>query len=79
MIWRIYYARKGKHVHCRVFVGPIEGALGKAGDLCMDVDQFEEFTRVRQVVAIDFRAEEHHDPAVPVYFAPIGGMLRDRR
>ena len=58
MIWRLYYIRKGKHVHCRLFCGPQEGALGKCGDLVMQHEEFTEFTRIRQSLAIDFRAEE---------------------
>lgn len=41
MIFRLYYKRLGGHVHCRLFAGPQEGALGKCGDL---VFRHEEFT-----------------------------------
>lgn len=58
MIWRLYYIRKGQHVHCRLFCGPQEGALGKCGDLTMQHEEFTEFTRIRQCLPIDFRAEE---------------------
>lgn len=78
VIWRCYYKRAGGHVHCRLFCGPQEGALGKCGDLTFRVDEFEDFTRLRQVIAMDFRAEEDHDHAQPVYFAPIGGQPRSR-
>lgn len=78
MIWRCYYKRAGDHIHCRLFVGPIEGALGLSGNFVLNVDEFEEFTRLRQVIAMDFRAEDDHDRLRPVYFAPLGGRLRDR-
>lgn len=78
MIWRCYYKRLGQHVHCRLFCGSQEGALGKCGDLCMTVDEFEDFTRLRQVIPMDFRPEHDHDPNAPVYFALLGGRLRTR-
>lgn len=74
MIWRIYYIKKGGHVHCRLFCGPQEGALGKCGDLCFRVDEFTEFTRLRKVLAMDFRGELSGDPAegdFDVTFAPL--------
>lgn len=58
MIFRLYYKRRGGHVHCRLFCGPQEGALGKCGDLTFRLEEFTEFTRIRQSLAIDFRSEE---------------------
>jgi hypothetical protein len=43
MIWRMYYRKAGGHVHCRLFCGVQEGALGKCGDLTMRVEEFDEF------------------------------------
>jgi hypothetical protein len=43
MIFRIYHETAGGHVHCRVFAGRHDGALGKCGDLCMRVEEFEVF------------------------------------
>lgn len=55
MIWRMYYEKRGGHVHCALFAGPQEGALGKMGDLCMCANEFTEFTQVKRVLPIDFR------------------------
>ena len=54
MIFRIYHETAGGHVHMRVFAGKRDGALGKCGDLCMRVEEFEEF---RNCSLIDFRPE----------------------
>lgn len=43
MIFRLYYEVKGGHVHCRLFAGPHDGALGKCGDLCMRTNEFNLF------------------------------------
>jgi len=53
----MYYNKRGAHVHCRLFCGVQEGALGKCGELVMKVDEFTEFTRLRKVLAMDFRRE----------------------
>ena len=57
MIWRLYYEKGGGHVHCRLFCGPIKGALGKCGDLTFREAEFTEFTRIHRVIAMDFRRE----------------------
>ena len=41
MIFRLYHETRGEHVHCRLFAGPHDGALGKCGDLVMRVAEFE--------------------------------------
>jgi hypothetical protein len=41
MILRIRYRVQGAHVHCRVFIGPHEGALGLCGELVFRPDEFE--------------------------------------
>jgi hypothetical protein len=43
MIFRIYHETAGGHVHCRLFSGSHDGALGKCGDFCMRVDEFDAF------------------------------------
>lgn len=43
MIFRLFHETRGGHVHCRLFVGPHEGALGKCGDITMRVNEFELF------------------------------------
>jgi hypothetical protein len=48
MIFRIYHQTKGGHVHCRLFAGKQEGALGKCGDLTMRVTEFAEFQRITE-------------------------------
>lgn len=63
MIWRMYYVKQGGHVHCRLFCGPIEGALGKCGDITFREEEFTEFTRIRKVIAMDFRREMDKDGA----------------
>ena len=40
MIFRLYHETKGGHVHCRLFAGPHEGALGKCGDFVMRIKEF---------------------------------------
>ena len=57
MIWRLYYAKHGDHVHCRLFCGMQKGALGKCGDLTMRHDEFTEFTRIHRVLGIEFFRE----------------------
>ena len=61
MIWRMYYKKLGGHIHCRIFCGPQEGALGKCGDLTFREHEFTEFTRLRKVLAMDFRREVEMD------------------
>jgi hypothetical protein len=43
VIFRIYYEQRGNHVHMRVFCGVHDGAMAKAGDLCMRAEEFETF------------------------------------
>ena len=57
MIWRLYYERRGKHVHCRLFAGPQEGTLGNCGALTFRIDEWLEFTSLRKVLAMDFVRE----------------------
>ncbi len=40
MIFRLYHETRGGHVHCRLFAGPHEGALGKCGEFTMRVEEF---------------------------------------
>lgn len=64
-IWRCYYVRRGGHVHCRLFCGPAEGALGRVDHpekaLVFRLDEFTEFTKIRKVIAVDFRLETKPD------------------
>ena len=63
MFMRIYHKlRGGGHVHMRVFVGENRGmTLGKAGDLCMTVQEFDEWRLlVERPKFIEF-----HDEDVP--------------
>ena len=46
MIFRLYFQQKGNHVHCRLFAGKAEGALGKCGDLTFRVEEFNELFRI---------------------------------
>lgn len=55
MIFRIYHETKGGHVHMRVFSGAHEGAIGKCGDLCMRIDEFDQFKEA--ATFIQFRRE----------------------
>ena len=57
MIFRIYYEAAGGHVHMRVFAGKRDGALGKCGDLCMRIEEFDDFRALTQHSQIEFRAE----------------------
>lgn len=43
MIFRLYHFTQGGHVHCRLFAGPHNGALGKCGDLVMRTGDFDLF------------------------------------
>ena len=61
MKWRMYYEKRGGHVHCRLFCGMKEGALGKCGDLCFREEEFTEFTYVYQCLPIEFRREMDAD------------------
>ena len=64
MIFRIYHETLGGHVHMRVFAGKSEGALGKCGDLCMRVGEFEAFVTLN-VGLIEFRPEDKGESAKP--------------
>jgi hypothetical protein len=55
-IFRLYYEVRGGHVHCRLFAGPREGALGKCGDLTMRIEEFERFKEAAGF--IQFRKED---------------------
>lgn len=71
MIFRIWYDLKGgAHVHCRMFSGPKEGALGKCGDLVMREAEFEVFKAATP--SIDFRAETPSSihPVEPHEYSP---------
>lgn len=67
MIWRTYYKKLGGHVHMRIFCGVQEGALGKCGDLVMKTDEFTEFSRLRKVLAMDFRREMDPHTLAPAW------------
>ena len=41
MKFRLYHETKGGHVHCKLFAGSHDGALGKCGDLCMRTEEFD--------------------------------------
>ncbi len=56
MIFRLYHETKGGHVHCRLFSGPHDGALGKCGDLTMKVEEFALFQG--SATFIQFREEK---------------------
>jgi hypothetical protein len=56
MIFRLRYRMLGGHVHCRLFAGTHEGALGKCGDLVMRIEEFELFKAAASF--IQFREEE---------------------
>lgn len=43
MIFRLYHRTAGGYVHCSLFAGKADGALGKCGDLTMRTDEFEIF------------------------------------
>ena len=43
MIFRLYHETRGGHVHCRLFAGAHDGALGKCGEFTMRLDEFEHF------------------------------------
>ena len=55
MIFRLYHTTKGGHVHCRLFAGLRDGALGKCGDITMRTDEFEQFKKLAGF--IQFREE----------------------
>lgn len=62
MIFRVRYRLAGGHVHCRLFAGRQEGALGKCGDLTMRDEEFRRFMRVR---GIEFEPEADADRLAP--------------
>lgn len=61
MIWRCYYVKHGGHVHCRLFCGPIKGALGKCGDLTFREEEFTVFTEIHRVFTVEFVREMTED------------------
>ena len=42
---RIYFDRAGGHTHMNIWTGPIGRTHGKAGDLCLTNDEFEEWQK----------------------------------
>ena len=56
MTIRVYYERRGGHVHMRVFVGANDSSMAKSGDLCMRLDEFEMFRTMSP--NIQFRPEQ---------------------
>jgi hypothetical protein len=48
MIFRVRYALAGAHVHCRLFSGQAEGALGKCGDFVMRLEEFRAFMAMKR-------------------------------
>jgi hypothetical protein len=77
MIWHIYYRSAGDHVHCRVFCGPIEGALGHCGNLTFRQREFTDFSQRRKVLAMDFRTEMKDDgsPDIDLRGGPVFAPL----
>lgn len=63
MIFRLYHTMKGGHVHCRLFAGIRDGALGNCGSLTMRAEEFAMFQR--SAGFIQFR-DEDKDPGRPV-------------
>jgi hypothetical protein len=55
MIFRLYHETRGGHVHCRLFAGQHEGALGKCGDLVFRSEEFATF--VKRFAFIELREE----------------------
>lgn len=43
MIFRIHHERRGGHVHCRLFSGTHDGALGNCGSFIMRKAEFDHF------------------------------------
>jgi hypothetical protein len=71
MIFRLYHETRGAHVHCRLFAGPREGALGKCGDLVMRDAEFHAF--VDRFPGMEFRKEGvAHTGDLPPGFARDG-------
>lgn len=60
MIFRCYYEQAGGHVHCRMFSGKQDGALGKNGDLTFRIDEFDDFKNSSPF--IQFRPDTSRDP-----------------
>jgi hypothetical protein len=40
---KVVYEKLDGHTHMAIFSGPVDGQLGKAGDLCMTNEEFEEW------------------------------------
>lgn len=79
-IWRTYYQKLGSHVHCRLFAGPAEGALGLVGNLVFRGEEFTEFTRINKVIAMDYRRESDNgkllgDDNGPVFDENLRGIV----
>lgn len=60
MIFRLLYETAGGHVHCRLFAGSHDGALGKCGDITMRVEEFAIFRAA--ATFIQFREERRRGP-----------------
>ena len=65
MIFRLYHDTRGGHVHCRLFSGRNDGALGKCGDFVMRVEEFALFIRraalASHAVKLERRLKRHLD------------------
>lgn len=55
MIFRLYHETAGGHVHCSLFAGSHDGALGKCGDFTMRIAEFKEFGPMLERVGVQLR------------------------
>jgi hypothetical protein len=43
MIFKFRHERGGDHIHISIFAGKTDGSLGKAGDICLREEEWQEF------------------------------------
>lgn len=50
MIFKFKHEKGGDHVHIAIFAGKTDGSLGKAGDICLRSEEWEEFRSLIEAV-----------------------------
>lgn len=63
MIFRLHHETRGGHVHCSLFSGGHDGALGKCGEFTMRLVEFEHFSWL-------LRSRVQFDPPIRFFRAP---------
>lgn len=62
MFWKVYYIKKGQHVHCRIFATRRRfTTYANLGKLVFRLEEFTEFTRMSEVMFVEWVREMDPD------------------